>query len=290
MLWGASDVPYPAAVPAAGDLHRTIWGDGPRAVFVHGSMSFGELAFSEQRPLAERRRLELLDRRGYGTSPDRAGRVDFEEDASDLAALLTEPAHLVGHSYGGIVCLLAAALRPERVCSLAVIEPPAFALARGTPAVEEVVARIDRHFAEGQTLSEEAFLDGFLRAWGFEQLPARTLAPRARRGVRSSMTERPPWEAEVPLDRLTAAGLPVLVARGAWDETDPSARDLAGAAFAAVCSVLVERLAAEEAVFPGAAHQPQLLGAPFNERLEAFWRASEAAGAHDRRDQHEPQP
>jgi pimeloyl-ACP methyl ester carboxylesterase len=88
MLWGASDVPYPAAVPATGDLHRTIWGDGPRAVLVHGSMSFGELAFSEQRPLAERRRLELLDRRGYGTSPDRAGRVDFEEDARDLAALL----------------------------------------------------------------------------------------------------------------------------------------------------------------------------------------------------------
>jgi pimeloyl-ACP methyl ester carboxylesterase len=253
-------------------------------------MSFGELAFSEQRPLAGRRRLELLDRRGYGTSPDRAGRVDFDEDARDLAALLAEPAHLVGHSYGGIVCLLAAAERPEGVRSLAVIEPPAFALACGTAAVEEVVARIDRHFAEGQALSEEAFLDGFLRAWGFEQLPPRTLAPRARRGVRSSMTERPPWDAEVPLDRLAAAGLPVLVARGAWDETDPSARDLAGTAFAAVCAVIVERLGAEEAVFPGAAHQPQLLGAPFNERLEAFWRASEAAGADDRGDQDEPQP
>jgi pimeloyl-ACP methyl ester carboxylesterase len=290
MLWVASDVPYPAAVPAAGDLHRTIWGQGPRVVLVHGSMSFGELAFSEQRPLAERHRLELLDRRGYGTSPDRAGRVDFDEDARDLAALLTEPAHLVGHSYGGLVCLLAAAERPRGVRSLAVIEPPAFALARGTPAVEEVVARIDRHFAERQALSEEAFLDGFLRAWGFEQLPPRRLASRARRGVRSSMTERPPWEAEVPFDRLAAAGLPVLVARGAWDETDPSARDLAGAAFAAVCAVIVERLGAEEAVFPGAAHQPQLLGAPFNERLEAFWRASEAAGADDRGDQDEPQP
>ncbi len=290
MLWGASDVAYPGAMPGAADLHRTVWGEGPRAVLVHGSMSFGELAFSEQRPLAARHRLELLDRRGYGESPDRTAVVDFEEDARDLAALLDEPAHLLGHSYGGIVCLLAAALQPERVRSLAVIEPPAFAVARGTPAVDELIARIDRHYAEGQALSEEAFLDGFLRAWGFEQLAPGRLAPRARRGVRSSMTERWPWEAQVPLDRLAVAGMPVLVARGAWDEAEPSARDLAGAAFAAVCHVLVERLGAEEAVFAGAAHQPQLLGAPFNARLETFWRASEAAGAHDRGDQDESQP
>ena len=177
------------------------------------------------------------------------------------AALLDGPADLVGHSYGGVVCLLAAALRPEGVRSLTVIEPPAFAVARGD-AGGRGGHRPDRPpLREGQVLSEEAFLDGFLRAWGFEQLPPRTLSPRARRGVRSSMTERMPWEAAIPLDRLAAAGLPVLVARGAWDEVEPSARELAGAAFAAVCAVLVERLDAEEAVFPGAAHQPQLLGA-----------------------------
>ena len=265
-------------IDGATDLHVTIWGDGPRAVLVHGSMSFGELAFSEQRPLGERWRLELVDRRGYGGSPERDGRVDFDEDGRDLAELLDEPAHLLGHSYGGVVCLIAAALRPEGVRSLTVVEPPAFSVAHGDPAVEEMALRIGRHFAAGQALTEEAFLDGFLRAWGFEELPPRTLAPRARRGVRSSMSERMPWEAEIPLDRLAEAGLPVLVARGAWDAVEPGARDLAGAAFAAVCDVLVERLAAEEAVFAGAAHQPQLLGGPFNDRVEAFWRrASEPA-------------
>jgi hypothetical protein len=29
------------------------------------------------------------------------------------------------------------------------------------------------------------------------------------------------------------------------------------------------------AVFPGAAHQPQLLGEPFNRRVAAFWHAAD---------------
>jgi len=256
----------------------TTWGDGPRAVLVHGSMSFGDLAFSEQRPLAERWRLDLLDRRGFGGSLDPVGRVDFAADARDVAGLLDEPAHLVGHSYGGVVCLLATALRPAGVRSLTVIEPPAFALLRGHPAVGELIARIARHIETGQALTEEEFLHGFLRAWGLDVPPPETLTARARRAVRSSMTERPPWEAEVAIDRLEAAGIPVLAARGAWYAVAPAARNLAGAAFAAVCAALVERLGAEEAVFPGAAHQPQLLGEPFNDRVEAFWRsASEPA-------------
>jgi pimeloyl-ACP methyl ester carboxylesterase len=278
MLWGPSDVAYPGRIDPPGDLHMTTIGAGPRVLLVHGSMSFGDLAFSEQRPLSERWRLDVLDRRGFGLSPDRARPVDFADDAEDVAALLDDPAHLLGHSYGGIVCLLAAARRPEGVRSLTVIEPPAFALARGHPAVEEVIDGIGSHFETGHALSEEGFLEGFLRAWGVEHPPERTLAARARRGVRSSMTERPPWEAEVPLDALREAVIPVLVARGAWDVVDPTARDLAGAAFAAVCATLVDRLGAQEAVFPGAAHQPQLLGGPFNDRVDAFWRsASESA-------------
>jgi pimeloyl-ACP methyl ester carboxylesterase len=278
MLWRPSDVAYPAAIEAHGDLHVSTWGDGPRALLVHGSMSFGDLAFSEQRPLAERWRLDVLDRRGFGGSLDPLGRVDFEADARDVAGLLDEPAHLLGQSYGGVVCLLAAALRPEGVRSLTVIEPPAFALVRGQPAVEQIIQRIAGHIDTGRALTEEEFLHGFLCAWGLDLDPPQTLTARARRAVRSSMTERPPWEAQVPIDRLAATGIPVLAARGAWDAVDPAARDLAGAAFAAVCAALVEELGAAEAVFPGAAHQPQLLGERFNDRLEALWRsASEPA-------------
>jgi pimeloyl-ACP methyl ester carboxylesterase len=70
-------------------------------VFVHGAVFNGPLMWNEQRPLGESWRLEVLNRRGYGKSPPPEVRSDFEEDARDIAALLGDDAHLVGHSYGG---------------------------------------------------------------------------------------------------------------------------------------------------------------------------------------------
>ena len=65
------------------------------------------------RSLADRFTVEIVDRRGFGSSPDPDGRVDFERDADDLAELLTaRGAHVVGHSLGGIVGRLAAAQAP----------------------------------------------------------------------------------------------------------------------------------------------------------------------------------
>ena len=95
-------------------VHVTVWGDGEPAVFVHGSFGWGEETWREQRPLAEQYRLLLIDRRGFGASPP-DGRVDFDRDADDVAELLEDGAHLVGHSYGGVVSLVAAARRPESV-------------------------------------------------------------------------------------------------------------------------------------------------------------------------------
>lgn len=252
-------------------LHVAVTGSGPPALLVHGSMSFGALAFSGQRPLAEEFELHIVDRRGFGRSPDAAGPVDFEADAAEIAELLDRPAHLLGHSYGGIVCMLAAARRPEAVRSLTVIEPPAFGLASNDPAVALMVAQIAGHIQASAGMSEEEYLRGFLGSWGFDLGSGPALNDTARRSVRRSMGERSPAEAQIPLDELARAAYPVLVARGAWDAAPAAARAVAGRAFAAVCDVLVARLGAEQAVFPGASHQPQLLGEPFNSRIAAFW-------------------
>ncbi len=260
------------------DLHVAVTGSGPPALLVHGSMSFGALAFSEQRPLAEDFELHVVDRRGFGGSPDADGRVDFDADATDLAALLDAPMHVLGHSYGAIACMLAAARRPHSVRSLTVIEPPAFGLVPADPAVATMIERLERHIDSSAGMTEEQYLRGFLEAWGFDfGTGARPeLNAVARRSVRRSMGERLPTEARVPLDDLARAPFPVLVVRGGWDAVPEPARAIGGSAFAAVCDLLVQRLGAQEAVFPGAAHQPQLLGEPFNRRLAEFWRAADA--------------
>jgi pimeloyl-ACP methyl ester carboxylesterase len=247
----------------------TVWGEGEPAVFVHGSFAWGEETWREQRPLAEDHRLLLIDRRGFGQSPP-DGRVDFERDAEDVAQLLGDGAHLVGHSYGGVVSLLAAARRPDAVRSLTLIEPPAFGVARGDEAVEKMIREIGD--AAASTRDPDEYRVRFLRAFGF---PAELTALGGSRlaAARASMGERPPWEAQIPLDDLADADLRVLLVQGDWCPAPTSARARAGAAFQAVCSVLHDRLQPERAIFP-AAHNAQRLGQVFNDRLRSFWEAA----------------
>lgn len=227
-------------------------GKGPRLLLVHGSVLNGEATWNAQRPLAERLELVVPNRRGFPPGPD-VERVDFAAEAVWLEQFLVPGTHLVGQSYGGVIALLAAARRPELVASLTVIEPPAFDIARGHPAVEAFVAA-------GEAISgdPESYLRGFLDLVGAPQ-PGHPLSPALLQGARMLMVERPPWEAEIPLEELAAAPFPTLAVSGGHS-----------AAFDAVCDVLEQRVGAERAVLPGAGHSPQRLGKPFNELLAAF--------------------
>jgi pimeloyl-ACP methyl ester carboxylesterase len=228
-------------------------------VLVHGSVGGGDSTWAEQRPLADRYLLVVVDRPGYG----RTAMVeceDFEDDAPLVAEALGEGAHLVGHSYGGVVSLLAAARRPEAVWSLTVIEPPAFGVAAGHPAVDELVSRLREHWAAGPR-DPDAFLRGFLETVGAAIDPPSPLPPELERGARLLLVERGPWEAEIPLGELARAPFPKLVFSGGHD-----------AGFDAVCDVLERELGAERAVVTGAGHSVQRTGAPFNARLDEFLR------------------
>jgi pimeloyl-ACP methyl ester carboxylesterase len=252
-------------------LHVTVWGRGEPAVFVHGSMSWGESTWAEQRPLEESFRLLLVNRRGFGDSPGPdAG--DWEADADDIAALLSEPAHVVGQSYGAVSSLLAAARVPNAVRSLTVIEPPALGLARGDATVEEFIRRISD--AKANATDPDDSRRRFYAAFGFNVPEGSLTTGHELRAAASSWRERPPWDADIPLDMLRAAAFPKLVVRGAWDNAPPQAREIGMRSLHRVCDVLVESLGADDVTFPGAAHNPQALGAPFNARLLEFWRSA----------------
>jgi pimeloyl-ACP methyl ester carboxylesterase len=212
-----------------------------RVVLVHGSGGNARSAWVSLRPLASRFELVAPNRSGYPPGPLRE-RIDFEEQAAELAPLLDGGAHLVGHSYGGVIALLMAARRPDDVRSLLVSEPPAFGLAHGKPEVDDLVGRLAAHFEHGPR-EPRAFAEGFLALVGAPaRLPPR-LPPQAEQSIRATMAERGPWEAEIPLDELAATGLPKLVVSGAHDP-----------AFDAVCDALEQQLGARRAVLGGAGH------------------------------------
>ena len=130
-------------------LHVEEWGSGTPVVLVHGSLATGAEEWEAQRPLAtEGFRLIVPDRRGYGASPAATGE-DYLADADDIVELMGDGAHLVGHSYGGLGVLFAAARRPEATKSLTLLEAPARVAADPDPAWEALRCRGCRSVARG---------------------------------------------------------------------------------------------------------------------------------------------
>ncbi len=232
------------------DLAVDVTGAGDTVVLVHGS-GVRDWTWSDQRALADRYRIVMPYRRGYGDSPP--ADPDFEVDGRDIAALLEEPSHLVGFSYGGIGSLLAAARRPELVRSVTAIEPPAFGVALDHAEVRALGERLDAVFRNPDQTPEE-FGTAFAEAMGFEPRPP---SPEMHSVLTSFMRERSPAEAVIPYEQLD--GIPVLIVSGGWHP-----------AFDAVSKEIAGRLGAELATFPGAGHGAQ--HAPgFNEKLIRFW-------------------
>jgi len=228
-----------------------------RIVLVHGSVMGGRGTWAAQRPLAEGFELLVLDRPGFPPNPP-VERVDFETDAALVAGLLEPGDHLVGHSYGGIVSLLAAASRPDVLRSLTVIEPPCTRVAAGVREVDAFARAGMELYATARSGDPDEYLRRFLAAVGSEFDPPSPLPPELEQGARNLAIERGPWEADIPLTALAGTPFAKLVVSGAHLD-----------AFDVICDVLERELRAERIVLPGYGHAVQR-HPDFNDRLADF--------------------
>lgn len=247
----------------ASELELTRIGRGPPVLFVHGSVVAAERTWRHQLPLAEHWTLHLANRPGFGRSPALA-RGDFESEAPLFAELLGEGAHLVGHSYGAVIALYAAALRPHAVLSLTISEPGCLQVAAGDPRVDAQIEVGEHLFRLAPTMQPLEFLRAFRGGVGSSHETPAELSGELLQGAQLLMRERPPWESEPPLEALRAASFPKLVISGGHSPV-----------FEAVCETVAARLGAQRAVIAGRGHTIPAVGAAYNERLQRFLHARE---------------
>lgn len=168
-------------------LHVTHAGStGPRVMLLHSSgMSSRQWAHLSAR-LSPSFRLVLPDLIGHGANPPWPAEAPFHwhRDVEALVPVLEglgEPAHLVGHSYGGLLALAVARARPALVRSLSLVEPVALGVLRGTTINLDRLAATTMP-AGGPVLApeqREAWLTWFVDYWNGPGAFA-TLSPRMR--------------------------------------------------------------------------------------------------------------
>jgi pimeloyl-ACP methyl ester carboxylesterase len=248
---------------SAAQLEVMRAGSGPPVVFVHGSVVGPHRTWRHQLELAERWSLIMPFRPGFGASPP-LPRGDFEAEAPLIAELLGPGAHLVGHSYGAIIALYAAALAPARVRSLTVSEPGCLRVAAGNPHIDEAIANGELLYASAARLEPLDFLRAFRGGVGSTHDTPPELSAELLAGARLLARERPPMEAEPQLDALRQAPYPKLVISGGHSPV-----------FEAVCDAVASRIDARREVISGRKHTIPATGAPYNDCLEEFLRDGE---------------
>ncbi|MGH2583853.1 MAG: alpha/beta fold hydrolase [Dehalococcoidia bacterium] len=141
------------------------YGDGPPLVLVHGGFSDHNTNWAYVKaPLGKQFEVYALARRGRGETDATEGHR-LEAEAADVAAVIQaagEPVFLLGHSYGALCALEAAALVPDRIAKLVLYEPPWPSLAS-----PDVVARLEQlgQREDWNTLVETFLTDVLLVPW-----------------------------------------------------------------------------------------------------------------------------
>jgi pimeloyl-ACP methyl ester carboxylesterase len=213
-------------------LHCLDWGgDGAPVLCLHGISSQAHGWEDVARLLIPAYRVLALDQRGHGDSdkpPAGYSPFDYAADiAGAIAALGASPAHIVGHSLGGLTGLLCAAAFPDAARSLVMIDiGPDAGTEEGLEAIIAYIRSMPNHFASLDEAAEQIFthVDSFFP--GYNRTSARH---RATHGLRRTPEGRLVWKYDPDAmiqtlremhrdwwDVLPRVACPVLVVRGEW--------------------------------------------------------------------------
>lgn len=107
------------------NVHYVVKGEGPDVILAHGITSSLAVWYNQVMPaLSKEFRVTMYDLRGHGYTDLTEKGYDSHNMTLDLLGLMDhlkiDRAHIVGHSYGGVIGLHLAALYPQRVNSVSI--------------------------------------------------------------------------------------------------------------------------------------------------------------------------
>ncbi|WP_428394371.1 alpha/beta fold hydrolase [Lichenicoccus sp.] len=267
-------------------IHVTRWGTtGPRVLIIHGGVQGGAgggpATFAKQEAWGEQGwRVEVVDRPGFGKSPTR-GVDDMERDAIWISGMLGDGANLIGHSWGGMEALLAAARRPQAVLSLVLVEPALAGVLnaepelRDNPAVREggiqrlrilMAAKTPADYGRGFINMLGSAAEGNAAAARFEQNPG--LAMRSGCALLQGRIASDTATRHA-IETVARAHIPVLIVTGGYSP-----------AFEASADVLARLTGGRHIVVRSPNHFVQMMNpADFNREVGAFMREADSRRA-----------
>jgi pimeloyl-ACP methyl ester carboxylesterase len=194
------------SLSAESDLHITDTGSGEPVLLLHSSGLSGRQWRRLASDLVNRgMRAIVPDLSGHGASPPWpeptpfSFRTDVERVSRILAA--TKAAHVIGHSYGGLIALHAATAAPLAVRSLSLFDPVAFGVLGEVADAPACAPLSSLDLSWGPTASDrERWLRTFVDFWGGDgawsglredaRTEFRRVAWVVREGVRTLMDDK----------------------------------------------------------------------------------------------------
>lgn len=265
-------------------LKHVVMGEGPTVILLHS----GGMSGRQWRRLAERLatsfRVVSPDFLGSGENapwPDEAP-FHFRSDIAEVSELLDAfggSAHLVGHSYGGLIALTIARQRPDAVRSVAVYDPVVFGVLHGANDAEGLadIARAEQHpvFLDEARGGNEEWFEAFVDYWNspgaWKAMPAPMRGSFLKVGRKVYGEVRSLMEDRTPATAYAVVRAPVLVLTG--ESSPTSVRRITVQLASALPSATTEIVA-------GAGHMgPITHGNDVNVAIERHIRSAEGARA-----------